>query len=255
MLDLLAFLVSLAIFFGITWLTTRFYKPEKLKVEFAAPWKEASIALGYTVVAFIMLAVVFFIWSQTIGRPIGTSDEYDVLRVLYEWVIYAMISFVPILVILRIRHQNSESVGFTMKNLKISVGVGLLLSALWLAFNTTPERFLSRALTSNTFYGFFYFLAVGLGEELLFRGFLQLRFVAWLGELKGLIVASLVMAFIHLPQRLFVAGMDPLQAMISATLLIPVSLLLGFVMLRTQNVLGPTVLHTIMDLTNVLSAN
>lgn len=253
MLDLPSFLVSLAIFFAITWLITRFFRPEKLKVDFTVARKEASIALGYTVAAFIMLAVVFFLWSQSIGLPIGTSNEYNVLRVLYEWMVYAIISFVPILVILRIRHQNLESVGFTTKNLRLSIAVGLVLSALWLAFNTTPELFLTRALTSNAFYGFFYFLGVGLGEELLFRGFLQLRFVAWLGELKGLIAASVVMAFTHLPQRLFVAGMNPLQAMISATLLIPVSLLLGFVMLRTQNVLGPTVLHTIMDLTNVLS--
>lgn len=236
----------------ITWLITRFCGSEKLKVEFAAPWKDAAIALGYTVAAFLALAVVFFLWSQSIGQPIGTSEEYDILKVLYEWGIYAMISFVPVLVILKIKHQNFESVGVTKRNWLLSISVGLILSALWLGVNTTPERFLSNAFTSNAFYGFLYFLAVGLGEELLFRGFLQLRCVTWLGDLKGLIVASVIMAYIHLPQRLFVVGMNPVEAVVSATFLIPVALMIGFLMLRTQNLLGPTILHIILDWTNLL---
>ncbi|NWF86431.1 CPBP family intramembrane metalloprotease, partial [Candidatus Bathyarchaeota archaeon] len=96
------------------------------------------------------------------------------------------------------------------------------------------------------------YLAVGFGEELLFRGFLQLRCSVWLGEIKGLIVASVIMAFAHLPQKIFVMGTSSLQAVISATFLIPVSLLMGFFMLRTQNVFGPAILHTAMDLSNVL---
>lgn len=252
LLDLLSFLATMAVSVGITWLITRFYRSEKLKVGLAAPRKDAMIAIGYTIAAFLALTVVFFLWSQNIGSPIGTSEEYDLFRVLYEWAIYAIISFAPVLIILKIRHQNFESVGFTKKNWLLSVSVGLILSALWLGVSTTPERFLSRGFTSNAFYGLLYFLAVGLGEELLFRGYLQLRCVAWLGQTKGLIVASVIMAYIHLPQRLFVIGMNPGEAVVSATFLIPVALMLGFLMLRTQNLLGSTILHIILNWTNLL---
>ena len=252
LLVLLFSLFSTAIFFLITWVITRFNRPKKLEAKFAVPRKEALLGIAYVIAAFLVLAGVFFFWSQSIGRPIETSEEYDVSRVLYEWGVYALISFIPVFAILKIRHQNFQSVGLAKTNWRLSIGVGLLLSACFLAFNTTPERFLDRVFTFNALYCFMFYLAVGFGEELLFRGFLQLRCSDWLGETKGLAVASLLMAFAHLPQRIFVAGQNPVQAILSATFLIPISLLMGFLMLRTQNVLGPTVLHTMMDMSNIL---
>ncbi|MBE3115609.1 CPBP family intramembrane metalloprotease [Candidatus Bathyarchaeota archaeon] len=82
---------------------------------------------------------------------------------------------------------------------------------------------------------------------MLFRGYLQTRCVSWLGTVKGLVLASLIMAFIHLPQRLFAVGLAPVQALASAASLIPISLTLGFLFLRTKNLLGSTVLHTLID--------
>ncbi len=252
LLSLFFSLFLTAVLFVITWVIVRFHRRQMLRVEFAAPSKEAAISLGYIVVAFIALAGVFLLWSQSVGRPIGTSREYDVPRVLREWCIYALISFIPVFLILKIRHQRFESVGLSKANWRFSVGVALVLSACFLAFNTTPERFLSRVFTLNVFYGLAYFLAVGFGEELLFRGFLQIRCSAWLGEIKGWLVASVLMALAHLPQRIFVVGQELGQAVFSATLLIPISLLMGFLMLKTQNVAGPAVFHTMLDLTNIL---
>jgi membrane protease YdiL (CAAX protease family) len=67
------------------------------------------------------------------------------------------------------------------------------------------------------------FFGGGFGEELLFRGFLQTRCTAWLGSTKGLFSASLIMAFAHIPQRIFVQGMNPTEALFSCVLLLPVS--------------------------------
>lgn len=138
--------------------------------------------------------------------------------------------------------------------MKLSLGIGLVLSLLLVSLSITPEQFLRRLFTLNTLYAFLYFLAVGFGEELMFRGFLQLRCSIWLGEIKGLILASTIMALIHLPQRIFVVGLDSLQALGSAISLIPFSILMGFFMLRTRNISGPAVLHTIANWVSVLYA-
>lgn len=240
--------------FVLIWLVTKFYKPESLKIKFATPWKEAALAIGFVIGLFLIIAVVFFFMEQSAGGPVGTSRQFDVRRALSQWGVYAIISFIPVSVIVKIRKQNSETVGLTRKNVKLSLGIGLVLSLLLLSLSITPEQFLRKLFTYNTLYAFIYFLAVGLGEELMFRGFLQLRCSIWLGEIKGLILASTIMALIHLPQRVFVVGLDPLQALGSAISLIPFSILMGFFMLRTRNISGPAVLHTIANWVSVLYA-
>lgn len=253
--DILQFSVLLAFtagFFVLIWLITRFYRPESLEVKFSTPWKEAALAIGYVVSLFLIIGIVFFSLEQYAGVPVGTSRQFDLRKALAQWGIYAIISFVPIFVILRTRKQSFETVGVTRKNLWLSLGVGLVLSLLLVALSTTPERFLDGLFAHNTIYAFVQYLAVGLGEEVMFRGFLQLRCSVWLGELKGVILASTIMAFTHLPQRIFAVGLDPLQALVSAGSLLPFSLLMGFFMSRTRNILGPAVLHTMWNWVSVL---
>ena len=240
------------VYFVLIWLVTHFYKATSLEIRFTAPWKEAALATGYVVGLFVIIGVVFFFLEQNAGVPIGTSTEFDLRRALSQWGIYTIISIIPISVIIKAKKQSFETVGVNRKNTRLSLGIGLLLSLLPVSVSTTPERFLDRLFTYNTFYAFIYYLAVGLGEELMFRGFLQLRCSIWLGEIKGLILASTIMALAHLPQRIFAVGLGPLQALLSAMSLIPFSLLMGFFMLRTRNILGPAILHTITDWVSVL---
>ncbi len=253
--EALQFLFSTALtaaLFVPIWLLTRLYKPKILKVEFAAPWKEGALAIGYVVGLFVMIGVAFFLLEQSAGVPIGTSGRFDLRRALSQWGVYAAISFVPIFVILKMRKQGFETVGVTRKNIGLSLLLGVVLSLLYIFFSTTPEYLPDRLLTYNTLYAFIYYSAVGLGEELMFRGFLQLRCTTWLGEINGLIVASVIMALIHIPQRIFAVGLDPLQALVSAVSLTPFSLLMGFLMLRTKNISGPAIMHTIANWTYVL---
>lgn len=246
-------LALIAALFPITWLITKFFKPKLLDIGFSNPRTEASIAIAYVFIALSLLAIAFFFWFMMIGKPIGTSNTYNPTKAVLEWVIYIGLSFLPLGVILRLKRQNVETLGVSKKNWKLSTGTGLLLSIIWLGvgFALTPESFVN-LFTLNSFYAVLYFLAVGFGEELLFRGFLQTRCTAWLGNAKGLIVASVLMALAHLPQRIFVAGYDLPQAMFSVIVLVPISLLMGLLFLRTQNVVGSGIFHTIIDLAGIL---
>jgi len=244
--------VYTASFLLLIWLITKFRKPKSLEIKFATPWKDAVLAIGYIVGVFLIFAVVFSYMVQSAGGPLGTPTQFDLRRALSQWTVYAIISIIPIFVIIKTKKQSFETVGVTKKNAGLSVGIGLLLSLLIVVLSTTPERFLDRFFSSNTLNAFIYFLAVGFGEELMFRGFLQLRCSIWLGEIRGLVLASAIMALIHIPQRIFAVGLDPLQALVSTVLLMPISLLFGFFMLRARNILGPTVLHTIVDWVSVL---
>jgi membrane protease YdiL (CAAX protease family) len=85
---------------------------------------------------------------------------------------------------------------------------------------------------------------VGFGEEFLFRGYLQTRLVARLGLGRGWILTALIFSLIHLPQRLVTPGTGIGDAAAATLGLLPVSLLLGFIMLRVQNVVAPGLFHT-----------
>jgi membrane protease YdiL (CAAX protease family) len=55
------------------------------------------------------------------------------------------------------------------------------------------------------------------------------------------------MALVHIPQRIFMSGFDGTTAFLSAAYLIPISLSMGFVMLRTENIVAPAIYHTFAD--------
>jgi membrane protease YdiL (CAAX protease family) len=251
-LQLLVTIGFTAVFFVVTWLITKFHGPEELEAKFAAPWKEAALALGYVAVAFIALAVVFSFQERSVGRPIGVPSQFDLPKAALEWGIYALMSFIPVTVIIKLKKQSFETVGVTRKNLGLSFGVGIALSFMYLILSTAPALFLGKLLTYNGFAATIYFLSVGFGEEYLFRGFVLIRCSTWLGDTAGLILVSTMFAFVHLPQRIFVMGMDPSEAIVSAIMLLPISLLLGYIMLRTRNIVGPAILHTIANLIGVL---
>jgi membrane protease YdiL (CAAX protease family) len=231
----------------VTWLATKRHRAADLKINFSNPRREALLSIALVLSIAVILTVFIFLLYQHAGGPIGTPTRFYPSSVLSEWILYGVLFIFPVFVVIRVRHQGLETVGITKKNAWFSMGLSSVLT-LGLAVLVTPIIVNGRAaFTNSAFYGFLYFLAVGFGEELLFRGYLQVRCVSWLGAVKGLVLASLIMAFMHLPQRLFAVGLDSVQAIASATSLIPFSLAAGFLMLRTKNTLGPAVMHTILD--------
>lgn len=78
----------------------------------------------------------------------------------------------------------------------------------------------------------------------MFRGYLQTRLIGWLGTWQGWVSASLVHAFVHVPQRMWIQEISFAEALERSAMLIPISLYMGFVMIRTRNLVGVGLLHT-----------
>ncbi len=76
----------------------------------------------------------------------------------------------------------------------------------------------------------------GLGEEMLFRGIFQAVFSSWLGWVWGLILASILFGLLH--------AVTFTYALLATVL----GLYLGWLWVRTENLLVPIVVHGLYDL-------
>jgi membrane protease YdiL (CAAX protease family) len=170
--------------------------------------------------------------------------------------ILALIAFGPAVLVMRLRREPWASAGVSDQNLGRSLAVGVVLSVVTVAgaFLGDERRFgrVIAGLAVSHFWALLKYALVGFGEEFVFRGYLQTRLVAWLGRWQGWVVTSVLMALSHLVQRMAVVGMSPLDALVSSASLVPVSLLMGYVMLRTENVVAPGLFHTFADWVNML---
>ena len=162
----------------------------------------------------------------------------------------------PAVLAMRLRREPWASAGVSDHNLGRSLAVGVVLSVVTVAgaFLGGDRRFsrVIAGLAASHFWALLKYALVGFGEEFVFRGYLQTRLEAWLGRWQGWVVTSVVMALSHVVQRVAVAGMSPLDALTSSAALVPVSLLMGYVMLRTGNVVAPGLFHTFADWVNTL---
>jgi membrane protease YdiL (CAAX protease family) len=59
------------------------------------------------------------------------------------------------------------------------------------------------------------------------------------------------MALVHVSGRMMIGGLDVLTALLSSAMLITIGLLIGYTMLRTENVVAPAILHTVADWLNI----
>jgi membrane protease YdiL (CAAX protease family) len=96
-------------------------------------------------------------------------------------------------IILWARKHGIETIGLTGTNLKLCILMGFSASAPFLLANA------SLGLWQGPQYILFFFIMGGLAEEIIYRGFFQMRLASYFGDLKGFILASSLFVIIHIP--------------------------------------------------------
>jgi membrane protease YdiL (CAAX protease family) len=215
-------------------------------------WGIAAVLIGWILVSVLLL---LFAGPHDTGQEPAGGQEYTVNNVISQ-AILALIAFGPVLLVMRRRKESWASAGVSTHNLGRSLIVGMLLivlvtvtSTLWGGRNVDDTN---GGTAIAHFWALLQYTIVGFSEEFAFRGYLQTRLMAWLGQWQGWLIASIVMALAHIVQRITMVGLLPLEAVLSSVSLIPVSLLLGYVMIRTENIVAPGLLHTYANWVNTL---
>lgn len=156
------------------------------------------------------------------------------------------------IVILAVLHEkeNLQSIGITKLNLIKSCILGILLGIIIFFIvnhSTLKTNQAINIMTIASLISFIKYIFVGFAEEIVFRGYLQTRLIAWQGTTKGYLITAIIFSFWHLPVKLVFQGMNVQTAFLGCVSLIPYSLVLGYIMHKTINITSVSILHTFID--------
>jgi membrane protease YdiL (CAAX protease family) len=249
-------LIQIAFYVGyglVAYLLTRWLKFRIERWPYPNPRQSALVALA---VIFIPMLIITFIGLSTASEASAAATEEvemkHTLGGIFAQLMASLIVFGPALLAMKARNESWQSAGITRNNLAGSILLGCLLGLIGIVTCSPCIAGIRAGLDLSHLWAFLHFAVVGFGEEFGYRGYLQTRLIAWLGRWQGWLLASTVMALIHIPQRMLFSGMDLAAALLSSVSLIFISMLMGYVMLRTQNIVAPAIFHTFADWVGVL---
>ena len=249
--DFLIQTLGLLVFGVVVYFLTRWLKFKYESWNFKNPGQSALIALGVTVLP--MMTIMIFALSRAsngAGTYVDVEVRHSPSSVVSQLIVYILL-FSPVFIAMKVRNESWKSAGVTGTNLGKSVLVGFILGMLAIVTCDTCVQGIVTGLKISHFWAFLHFSVVGFGEEFGYRGYLQTRLIAWVGRWQGWLLTSILMAMVHVSGRLLVGGLDVLSALLSSAMLITISLLMGYIMLRTENFVAPAFLHTVADWVNV----
>lgn len=222
-------------------------RPKLLTIE--RPRKEVMAAILIFVAVFVeTFALIAF--YHTVFNPAFQLDKrppftVDIINVLWGALFYTP-WILPLVVAMKRTKQSHRSIGISAENKERLLALGLVFSAILL----TVLGFLApsfgggfKGFSLSLAYGLVVHAIVGFSEETVFRGYIQTRLIAYSGTLKGLLITSLLFAFIHFPRFYFQFSGGVLEGSAFALLRFPMGLLFGYIMIRSQNIIPSSILH------------
>ncbi len=220
----------------LTMAWTRWAKMESRHRLFTSPRREALLSL------LVMTAILplLFIANMVIER---TADASLMLRFLLQVLAQVFVAG-PAILALMLRRQGADTAGLSGHDLPKVLGLGACLAivtVLLFALIPMPDAYSSPQGQAFTLQPGLYLVSVlavsALGHEFAYRGYLQTRLMAWVGEGKGLLLSSLVYALWHLPR--FLGMYNWLTILVQAIGLFTLGLVLGEIRRRSGSIIRP----------------
>lgn len=203
-------------------------------LEWREPRKFALLATGIFCASEIFSTLKFIL---TRGLSYEQIVFWSCLQALIFWWL------LPFLIVYRVEHRDWKSLGLFIPRQKrpiytLAAVTGLILPVYLVGW----EQALLVEFIEQVVY-------IGFMEELYYRGYLLRRMCDWLGDSRGLLVASILFGLGHIISRLAQRGfviLGPASLVGLQTFL--GGLLLGFIYLRARNIWPGAIFHVSMNL-------
>jgi membrane protease YdiL (CAAX protease family) len=204
--------------------------------------RRGAAAVAVLVEVLGLAAALFAGAALSAAGLVGSS--WRVPREVLRQTLIAAVYLVPLLFVLRLTRSGPESVGLTRTNLGRSLAIGGVLAVAWLLVSGTLDELLKpRAEHVLVLIGA---LSVGFAEEIVARGYVQSRLIDWIGTRRGILLATLIFALLHVPQLLQagVGAVDVIRQLVVVTVL---GGAFGVLQASARNVTLPGIVHTAID--------
>jgi membrane protease YdiL (CAAX protease family) len=178
---------------------------------------------------------------SVLGFPANNSPGLAI-----EKICEMMVIVVPILLLTKLSGSDLGSIYLKRGNLKLGLGVGLLvfLFLATAAFTFGAQRFTSlNTLSAAVVWGLIFSTANGFMEELWLRGIFLKRFEPILGINLSVLLTSIVFALMHGFAFYFIPAALPFFVLNTLAL----GVACGYLMMKSDSVWGSTLIHTASD--------
>jgi membrane protease YdiL (CAAX protease family) len=224
-------------------LSSRF---ERGPVKFLRPQTDGLLALGLILLTALMLLAGSGPGIDMKAQALLLTGKIDPngysLSDMGRQLMISFISLLPFAAVFIFRKQKLLSVGLGKRNFRpaLLLGLGLALLAIFLRGKiyaimhgiSVPQAYILAALTGIAF-----------SEEIIFRGFIQLRLVAWLGEYRGWIITALIFTLWRTAMLILIVGFVLEAIWVNLFITLIFGLILGWIMRKSSNIFAPAIYH------------
>ena len=194
------------------------------------------------IVVVVTFALVMGLTAMSPKETYSDSGRhgYTFVDVVGQAIVWGIL-LVPMLAGMMVNELGWRDLQYRRERVVSSVILGTVIGGIFLA--SGGKIGLVSGIWSGWFiWGVLQFLVVGFAEETLFRGYVQVRWVGARGWWRGWLLTSFVMSLFHVP-ILLGGGALIHEASIEVLKIFPLSLLLGYSLQKSGNVVLPGVIH------------
>jgi membrane protease YdiL (CAAX protease family) len=240
--DLATFILVIGVGIPFVYVFSRILKFHPQVLIFSEKKKEAILSFIVFVAVFAGAFGIYGFYDRVWIRATLTADPLYVLRDL----IAIAVLLLPVVVVLKVSKQNLKDIALTRRNLKKNLALGFLTSLMLILFLSVLSPFLGGGFAGfsvATGYLFLSYVIIGFGEEIVFRGYIQTRLVAYSGSGIGIGVTSLCYAAYNFPLGYFCFSGNIALAAVYAFWRFSSGLLYGYTFHKSQSVLSSAIVH------------
>ncbi len=219
---------------AVTLLMTISPKFKQQPIGFRYPRREGVLSL-ILFAGLIVLALLVYGGQVSVKNilPVVNSTRVEGL---YQQAVVALIGAIIFGAALAYRRQPLRSAGWNRPMLSPALQVGIAVVILTI-FLRGKFSSLLHGVTTEQGIALGILLVLGLAEEFVFRGYIQLRLTSWLGQIPGWLATSVLYTLWQLPRLL--GSLSTTDLLLQLAIALAQGLLCGWMMLKVRHILAP----------------